>query len=149
VRSSGACVCSSRWAPSCSPSPPPAPIRLRTPPECLRPSRSRPSCRALQGEPDVATPTFVVADDRAIETRKPGDAALAGPVDRLTVANEIVVQTDDNTAAWAWVIATVDATPVKTPKARPAPYRAMVVYAKLDATWQLVTANFSVVTTKR
>ena len=105
--------------------------------------------RALQGEPDVATPTFVVADDRAIETRKPGDAALAGPVDRLTVANEIVVQTDDNTAAWAWVIATVDATPVKTPKARPAPYRAMVVYAKLDATWQLVTANFSVVTTKR
>jgi SnoaL-like domain len=50
--------------------------------------------------------------------------------------------TSDKTLAW--VAANVDATSAKTPTAKPTPYVALFVYEKVDTTWRLVVAQFSV-----
>lgn len=43
----------------------------------------------------------------------------------------------------AWVSATVDATPVKKPKATPTPYRVMAIYEKTITSWKLVSLQFA------
>ena len=45
--------------------------------------------------------------------------------------------------ALAWVAANVDATSAKKPAAKPTPYMALFVYEKVDTTWKLVVAQFS------
>jgi hypothetical protein len=46
----------------------------------------------------------------------------------------------------AWLAANVDATPAKDPKAKPSPYRLLVIYEKTGGVWKLVHASFDVVT---
>lgn len=105
------------------------------------------------GDPKIFAASVSDRKDAVLIGSAPGEKTVGGAKVSAKLTNwKLAFAVHDGVAAGttasktvAWIAANLDARPAGKPDAKPAPYRALLIYEQKAGAWKLVAARFSFV----